>query len=285
MTPAPWILRVRSGKRLHAHAVIPPGEALRVGHGPPSDLVIASDRDLGLVHFTLRNEGETCSFTCDATPDGALVDGRRVTGARLAHGAWVRAGATDFSLYREGHTPPLDEPEDTAERREALSALTACTETRETLFGVLDAARDMRVLEVLRESVEEVVSLYDGQAGEAMADAAPYLVSFSKDQGPGSLLARLVREGWGRSWGVYLTSSRPFVEVRRHLRRFLIVLDDATEERLYFRFYDPRVLHVFIPTCTALQRARLFGEVTRFLLEGEDGHLVTFEKGAARGGA
>lgn len=286
MTGQPWILRVRSGKRLHAHAVISPGEALRVGHGPPAEFTVPSDRSLGLVHFTLQNDGEQCSLTDGGTPDATQVDGRRVSSLTLAHGAWIRAGETDFSIYREASTPPLEEPLETGEKRAALAALAALATPAgpgEHLYGVFDSARDMRILELLRESAEEVRSLYEGMAGEAMADAAPYIVSFPVREGP-SLLSRLVQEGWGQSWGIYLTSGRPLAEVRRHLRRFLIVKNDDSEERLYFRYYDPRVLRVFFPTCSARQRAELFGEVSRFLLEGEDGQLVTFEKGRVRGG-
>ncbi|MEZ4312883.1 MAG: DUF4123 domain-containing protein [Polyangiaceae bacterium] len=282
MTHASFVLRVRSGKQRHTHAVIAPGQALRVGHGEPAELVIAADRRLGLVHFTLWNDGTECHLTCAGTVGEIWVNGLSVTSCAVPHGAWLRAGETDFSLYREGHTPPLDEPEETEQKRAALSALGGAGEP---LFGVFDSARDMRVLELLRESRETVASLYDGEAGEAMADGAPYLAAFSAGGESGSLLSRLVAEGWGRSWGIYLESSRPFVEVRRHLRRFLVVKNDETEERLYFRYYDPRVLRVFLPTCTQRQRGELFAEVSRYWLEGEDGGVVTFEKGAARGRA
>lgn len=277
-----WVLRVRSGKQRHTHAVIAPGRSLRVGHGPPADLILGNDRHLGLVHFTLHNEDGECRLTDAGTPDGTLVNGLRVTSAAVPHGAWLRAGRTDFSLYREAATPPLDEPTDTPQKQQALAALRA---QEEPLFGVFDSARDMRVLELLRESVETISSLYDGDAGEAMSDAAPYLVSFPSTRQDPCLLSRLVLEGWEKAWGIYLTSARPFTEVRRHLRRFLIVQNDRTEQRLYFRFYDPRVLRVFFPTCTPRQRADLFGDTSRFLLEDADGALLTFEKGASHGRA
>lgn len=279
MTEAAWILRVRSGKRLHARAVIRPGEALSVGRDVPATFVIPDDRSLGLVHFTLRNDGGTCTLTDSGDPGKTEVNGRTAQSLALASGAWVRAGLTDFSVYREAATPSLDTPEETESKRAALAALRGVAEP---LFGVLDAARDMRVLELLRESVEEVVSLYDGQAGDAMAEAAPYLVSFPAGS---ALLERLVLEGWGQSFGVYLASALPFTEVRRQLRRSLVVLNDTTDERLYFRFYDPRVLRVFLPTAKRRQRADFFGEISLFLMEGEAGEVLVFEKGAPHGGS
>src|SRR5262249_38605915 len=94
------------------------------------------------------------------------------------------------------------------------------------LFALLDAARDARGLEVLRESGAEYQSLYEGPDGELLADFAPYLVRLQPDDGgaaPPPFLARLAEVGWGKCWGVYVTSRQPFKEVRKHFRRFLLV--------------------------------------------------------------
>lgn len=142
------------------------------------------------------------------------------------------------------------------------------------LFVLLDAARDSRILEMLAGSDEPHASLYTGPEGEALAEVAPYLVRLP----PGSeLLGRLLEEGWGRAWGVFLTSLLPFRELRRHFRRFLLV-EDEQGRSLYFRFYDPRVLRVFLETCTPQHRDELFGSaVSRFFVESSDALLRTFD--------
>jgi hypothetical protein len=146
--------------------------------------------------------------------------------------------------------------------------------TKEPLFAILDAARERKVLALLRASDAEHRSLYDGAEGEILAEEAPYLVRLPPDS---RLLPVLVRGGWGESWGVYLTSTRPLAEVRRHFRRFLMVRDESGRE-LYFRFYDPRVLRRFLPMCTALQASEMFGDVSAYLMEAEDrGTLLRFE--------
>jgi hypothetical protein len=43
---------------------------------------------------------------------------------------------------------------------------------------------------------------------------------------------------------------------------------------MYFRFYDPAVLRVFLPASTVLQRAELFGAVEEFIFEGERGEVT-----------
>ena len=72
-------------------------------------------------------------------------------------------------------------------------------------------------------------------------------------------------------------------DLRSHLRRFLIVLDEDTGKKLYFRFYDPRVLRAFLPTCSKIQVADMFGEIGMFLLEGEDAGVMRFAGGEQAG--
>jgi hypothetical protein len=147
----------------------------------------------------------------------------------------------------------------------------------EPLFALLDAARDPRVLEVLRLSGARHRSLYEGAEGKALADFAPYLVELPLDS---PLREPLVHEGWGRSWGVYLTCPQPFAEVRKHFRRFLLVKSEEDGRTLYFRFYDPRVLRIFLPSCTPAGAAEFFGPIREFFVEAVDpGILIRLAPG------
>ncbi|HYO54531.1 DUF4123 domain-containing protein [Archangium sp.] len=147
----------------------------------------------------------------------------------------------------------------------------------EPLFAVLDSARDRRVLKLLQEAEEDHESLYEGPEGEELASVAPYLIRLPRDS---ALIELLVRGGWGKSWGVFLTSPLPFKETRRHLRKFLKVQDEKSRKRMYFRFYDPRVLRVFLPSCSPEQRGAFGGPLGTFLLEGEKGELLRFKVGS-----
>lgn len=57
--------------------------------------------------------------------------------------------------------------------------------------------------------------------------------------------------------------------MRQHFRRFLLVHGDKGQT-LYFRFYDPRILRVFLPGCTPEERIAFFGPISRFVMEAED---------------
>ncbi len=46
---------------------------------------------------------------------------------------------------------------------------------------------------------------------------------------------------------------------------------------MYFRFYDPRVLRIFLPTCDRSQILEFFGPVKIFICEDEDPeHILLF---------
>jgi len=274
------IVEVRSGPLLGAKALIAPGERLRVGRTERAHLVVPRDGQMSGLHCELAWDGETCRLRDEKSARGTLLGGGAITGeVEVPHGSWIQAGETSFSVYFEAHTPPREaEPLDPAIVAQAPRALSELDREIGQLYAVLDAARDERVLQLLRESVDEHRSLYQGIQGEAMAAEAPYLVCFRRGSG---LLERLVREGWGRSWGVFVTSRQSFKAVRRHFRRFLLVEEDGTFERLYFRFYDPRVLREFLPMATVRQRDDLLGAVVEsVLVEGERGEISTFGAGA-----
>ena len=288
------IVAIKWGTSAGRKAVVAPGQLVRVGRGALADLVVPGDPQMSSVHVEIAWNGERCTFRDLESARGTSRNGEPgVVEGELRHGDWLKAGDTVLTVHLEGATQPprieMDddvddedhEPDAAAlrerdERREqessAAKALPVLQETEnQPLYAVLDSARDRRILELLRESVEEHHSLYDGIEGETMAHVAPYLVRLESDS---RLLAALTREGWGKRWGIYLTSPQPFKSVRRHLRRYLMVERQDNRERVYFRFYDPAVLRVFLPATTVRQRAELFGAVDQFLFEGERGEIT-----------
>ena len=266
------IVEVRWGPLASRKAVIDPGRTLRVGRSNVVDFALPHDAQMSAEHLALTWDGERCRVRDLDSAKGTWLGGERVPGGEVSNGGWIQAGTTHLMVYFEAHTPPREEDEVAALAGEKATALHDLAREA-NLFAVVDASRGARPLRLLREAVDEHRSLYDGVKGEALARCAPYLVSLRADSG---LLERLVQEGWGARWGIYLASARPFKEVRRHLRRFLMVEDDVTAERYYFRFYDPSALRAFLPSCTPRQRADFFGEIACFFAEGERGEVCRF---------
>ena len=98
-----------------------------------------------------------------------------------------------------------------------------------------------------------------------MQRVAPYLVRLEQD----SEFARwVIGQGWGNHWGIFAISDGELFDMRQHFRRFLSV-HDSDGNPLLFRYYDPRVLRVYLPTCDAEELSMLFGPVTEYVAEDE----------------
>ncbi|HJP56174.1 MAG TPA: DUF4123 domain-containing protein [Gemmatimonadales bacterium] len=124
------------------------------------------------------------------------------------------------------------------------------------LYAILDACDEPRVPRKVRElGPARAVSLYRGPAEEDLAAIAPYLVQVGSDE-----LDWIAASLWSSPWGIFALSDAGLEPLRSHFRKFLLV-DAPDGDRWYFRFYDPRVLERFLPTCSAPQLAEFFGPV------------------------
>ena len=131
------------------------------------------------------------------------------------------------------------------------------------VYAILDGARNELIYPAVLQSGCETECLYLGELEPDMAEAAPYLVKLQKDH---PFTEWLIKEGWGDSWGIYLRASSPFRDLRRHFRKFLMVYD-PNHKPLYFRYYDPRVMRVYLPTCNADELRIVFGPVKLYVME------------------
>ncbi len=132
-------------------------------------------------------------------------------------------------------------------------------------FAVLDGASNEGLLDVLYgDNRPKFECLFTGELAADMAYVAPYLAELNE----GSEFARwAVEGGWGKHWGIFVLSQAELPELWRHLRSLTKIFDPEGRP-MYFRFYDPRVLRQFLPTCDAAQLKAIFGPVERFILEG-----------------
>ena len=135
------------------------------------------------------------------------------------------------------------------------------------VYGLIDAAQDPEILALIQEGNCPFESLYQGESALVMASVAPYLIQLAPNT---TLLETLIVRGWGKNWGIYIRSRMSLPDLRRHLRRFTMVeLPDG--ESAYFRFYDPRVFRVYIPTCSVEECRTILEGIEAILAEGPDG--------------
>ncbi|MBL8484935.1 MAG: DUF4123 domain-containing protein [Rhodocyclaceae bacterium] len=136
------------------------------------------------------------------------------------------------------------------------------------VFVLLDGAATPGLLERLyAPDGPEFVCLYRGELEPDIAEVAPYLARLEKSEA----FTDWLFSGWGQHWCSYLVVMPQFdlQQLRYHFRKLNRVYGPDAKP-LLFRYYDPRVLRSFAPTCNALQLAELFGPVQRFLVEAAD---------------
>jgi pSer/pThr/pTyr-binding forkhead associated (FHA) protein len=266
------VLQIQGGSQAGQTIRLEAGHSVRVGRTPLADFVV-NDLHMSGVHFVVECDDEGCVLRDNGSSNGTLVNGRRVTTVLLANGDMVVAGETTFWVQIIDDHPvaapvaaeAVPVPSTPHERLIAM-----LRGEFQPLYALLDAACEPSVLKVLFESKEQYQSLFEGPQGAQLAHFAPYLVQLPQKS---PLIETLVDQGWGKSWGIYLTCPEPLEALRRHFRHFLMVkMPDRTQ--VYFRFYDPRVLRLFLPTCTAEQISLIFGPIKYYIMEDEKADML-----------
>lgn len=146
------------------------------------------------------------------------------------------------------------------------------------IYAILDTARDEVIYAKMVVSDIESVCLYEGEEARQLEDVAPYLIRLHRED---VFTEWLFNKGWGNSWGIFLKSSASMEELVRHFRKLLVVQDEEGTV-MNFRYYDPRVLRVYLPTCNEGELGYVFGAVERYVIERLEGNEVVefcFEEG------
>lgn len=137
---------------------------------------------------------------------------------------------------------------------------------------LLDGARNPRIAPLVKSSGLLYSCLFSGDLHPRLQAAAPYLVKLHPGlQGTTDLL----REGWGQAWGIFTISDSEVshAQQRLHLKKFLRVKTEQGET-LAFRYYDPRVLNVYLPSCTPDETRTFLGPQTALIAESDDGAIA-----------
>jgi len=140
------------------------------------------------------------------------------------------------------------------------------------VFALLDGASIPLLLKQLAQQQPDYECLYRGELAPDLAQAAPYLIRIEAD----SELLTWLASGFGQHWGIFVVAHSNLRTLRQHFRPWL-TLQDAQGQVFYFRFYDPRVFKVYLPTCTPEEKKHFFGPVHCYLVEDpEKDSLLSF---------
>ncbi len=281
-----FILRIESGPHAGTALPIPSGGVIRVGRTERADYTIADDTFLSGVHFEVRSDGRTCTLLDLNSSNGTTIRGARITQSALMPGDRFTAGRTEFLLVAEAapvtvapvtaapvaEAPPAAaSPVKAVEPIEPLDAkgkerlLKEMRTNLQPLYAVLDAAHDSKILAVLSKYKCEYASLFHTDLAPELIRFAPFIVALPPTS---PAMEPLVELGWGKDWGIYLTSAASGGELIQFLRRLLISTQPDGQQVL-LRFYDPRVLRTLLSNAAPQQWSYFFGPVRSYLMADE----------------
>jgi hypothetical protein len=109
-------------------------------------------------------------------------------------------------------------------------------------------------------------SLYRDRGEDNLAQAFPCLLTCHNND---DFYNWLIETGWGEDWGVFFFSDASISVLYSHFRKLLMVQTEEGE-KLYFHFYLPQILRIFLPTCSKEQLGEFFGPINYFILEADD---------------
>jgi hypothetical protein len=142
----------------------------------------------------------------------------------------------------------------------------------ETLYAVVDAAQDYRLAVGARDILGEPLRPLFSNAPHFMTRMGPYLVRIKCTNRYPEYM-KLWTDQLGGNRGILFFSKAWPKTLRQHLRTLFKVYDEEGE-MFYFRFYDPRVLRAYLPTCTIKECREFFGPMRSIFAEGLDSAQV-----------
>lgn len=131
------------------------------------------------------------------------------------------------------------------------------------LYAVLDGASVPELRMKLFETRPAHYCLFRGELPPDVEEVAPYVIQLKADT---PFTDWVLSESFGKHWGIFAHSRHSIKEMRRHFRLLVKVYDEEGNPMI-FRFYDPRVLPNFLPTCNESELKYFFGTVDAFFAE------------------
>ncbi|MFZ4624057.1 MAG: DUF4123 domain-containing protein [Rhodoferax sp.] len=150
-------------------------------------------------------------------------------------------------------------------------------------FLLLDCAGiDGGAAQIPKYIFSEIQCLFVGTLATELADVAPYLGQL---QSLNADVARTVENLMKKQAGILVVpKEKPpggfhpsFSQLYRHFRK-LNMIEGPDGKKLFFRYYDPRVLMKIMQVFDATQLDELFGPVSSFIVFGNKNTMVDLRK-------
>jgi pSer/pThr/pTyr-binding forkhead associated (FHA) protein len=301
-------LKVIEGPRTGETFEIRIGQPLVIGRSPGVAVCIDVP-GLSREHFELRWDGTQCVIADLKSRNGLFLNGDRISEATVRGSDRIEAGQAVFQLEigptrrRIVEEPQSGDSADSAadsrphtssHGRTRLSPISVYDNVVPTLVGQTPSIEDGTALSVLLRTCavkpparvfalvdgakafelafegrlmgNRLYTLFTGALAVQLAHVGPCLVELSA---VAPFLQKWI-DGLGNSAGVLFRTEADLVTLYGHLRHLFVATDERGRE-YFFRFYDPRVLRVFLPTCTEDELLEFFGPIQEWVVEQADG--------------
>jgi len=128
-------------------------------------------------------------------------------------------------------------------------------------YAVVDLANAASLRPIITTmNAPAVVTLFDQKAPRSLLRVAPWLVRLSRAPEVKAILSDTRATV---PWGFYLYSTIEISSLRQSLRRFNLARLPDRERDVLFRYWDPRVMSVWLKAMTKHQHTRFFETVER----------------------
>ncbi len=142
------------------------------------------------------------------------------------------------------------------------------------LFGIVDSARNDEVFRYLVIGDVQYKSLFQDTMDIQSFGVSGFLVECKKES---QLFQWMTSEAWGDSFSIFFTSKSSYDELFSHFQKFNRVFLEG-DDVVLFRYYDPRVLRTYLPTCNKEEIEIFFGAVRNFFAESEEPEVINVFK-------
>jgi pSer/pThr/pTyr-binding forkhead associated (FHA) protein len=305
--PQGFLLRVTDGPSRASFALVRPGFPVLIGRERSAALWV-DDPKVSRRHAEVNVEDGRCWLRDLGSTNGTLLNGQAVSEAEVTESDIIEVGNSRLRLDRLGSRETPAEAGDAAQPDAAISSAPTDTverpparapqrvygwiekstrapaskepvpgslyarllgETRREaafkLYAVIDAARDDELGPQLASRGYELYTLFEGDWAASLGHVGPCLVPATEVE----VLLESFSESVGEHIGILLESTADLENLLSHLRSVFVVQDEEDQE-FFFRYYDPRVLTTFLPTCTPEQLREFFGPIERIYVESEE---------------
>jgi hypothetical protein len=301
------ILEVLEGPLLGRRIEVYPGHSISFGRTVKADIAVPGDGYMSGRHFAVENTGDILFVHDLGSSNGTFVNGNRVERAPAAAQDTIAAGSSKFLLHIEEEDPAaavgmlsrtstmprtsfgnqsFDKTQvdnNFANQTRVINPVNVEVPSRwpgfsqpqtamlEALYAApghvyvyLNALREQLIQAFVEASGEQFLPLTQALvAGRAIN--ASYVVALPRNS---RLHNVLLKEGWGRLWGVYCSSPAPLEQVAGHLRSFATV-QSGTGVPLNLPLADPQFLKVLLASLSPTEGIAIFGPIRHFFLETE----------------